>query len=163
MRDMADGIMVSRRWKMRAILIVLAVVVFSIPFIYQGCRIQEGQLQATPTSTKWVVTPDGGVLTMTIVVENKAGCNASLTSLEFRIYRLLYEDNSTEDVDLLDTQPLLLSIGPGTQVEINYAFAQAFTQKPKAVMARITLLLEDGSSIEVFDGLIETAAIQAPT
>lgn len=154
--------MVSARTRTRIILIALAILVLSIPFIYPGCRIEREQLRISVTSTKWVVGPEGGVLTMNMTIENNAKCDVNLESLQFRIYRLLYPDNSTEDVDLVDTQGVphgVATISAGGKFAMNYAFAQPFSVGPRAVLAKITVILADGSSLEVFDGEIDTTAM----
>jgi len=154
--------MVSPKTRTRMILVTLAILVLSIPFIYPpGCRIEREQMQISVTSTKWIVGPEGGVLTMRIAIENKGGCDVNLQSLRVRIYRLIYGDNTTEDVDLVETQGVpqgVATISAGGRFEMNYGFAQPFSVGPRAVLAKITVILEDGSSLEVFDGEINTTA-----
>jgi len=152
--------MVSRRMSIRIALILLAIVVLSIPFFYRGCQIREEQLQMTVESAKWVVGPDGGILTMKLIIDNKADCDADLRSIKFSLYRLINFDNTTQEVDIMEEQSVFQTVGAGGKLEMNYAFGQAFVgEAPRAVVARITLVLEGGSSLEVFDGEIQTTSM----
>jgi LEA14-like dessication related protein len=154
--------MVSRKTKIRIALVAFAIFVLSIPFFYTGCRIETGQLQASVASTKWVGTPEGSSLTMKITMENKAACDAAVKSLQFRIYRLIYSDNTTEEVDVQDTEALGLTVPARGTAEIGYVFNETFSEMPRVIRAEITLYLEDGSSLRVFDGEIETTSVQIP-
>lgn len=152
--------MVSRNTRIKIILIALAMLVLLIPFMYPTCRVEKDQLHVSISSTKWIMSPQGGVLTMKIGIENGAGCDASVESLQFRIYRLIYLDNSTEDVDLPDAQVIHATIPTGGMIETNFAFNQTFTVGPRTVLAKITVILGDGSSLEVFDGPIDTTTAE---
>jgi hypothetical protein len=148
--------MMSRSTKIKTGLIVMAIVVLLIPFLYPTCPIGKEQLLVSIPSTKWIVGPEGGILTMKISIKNSAECNASVESLQFTMYRLIYSDNTTEDVDLSDTQVIHTVIPAGGETVINFAFAQPFRVGPRSILAKIALILEDGSSLDVFDGPIET-------
>ena len=148
--------MVSRSIRIKIMLTVLALLVLFIPFLYSTCRIEKEQLHISIASTKWIVGPEGGILIMNMTIENGAACDANVESLQFRIYRLIYSDNITEDVDLPDTQVIHTAIPAGGKAVTNYAFDQSFTVGPRVVLAKITVILEDGSSLEVFDGPIDT-------
>ena len=110
-------------------LVVLAILVLFTPFLYSNfrMRIEKQQLHVSVTSPRWVVTPEGGILTVKIVVENNAGCDANIESFQFRMYRVVHVDNTTEDVDLQDTQVIHITIPAGGNVTVNYAFDQPFT------------------------------------
>jgi len=152
--------MVSRSTRIKIVLVVLAVLVLLIPFLYPTCRVEKEQLHISISSTKWIVGPEGGILTMKIDIENGAGCDASVESLQFRMYRLIYPDNNTEEVDLLDEQVVHTTIPAGGKIETNFAFGQPFTVGPRTVLAKITIILGDGSSLEVFDGPIDTTTAE---
>ena len=152
--------MVSRSTRIKIVLVVLAMLVLLIPFLYPTCRVEKEQLHISISSTKWIVGPGGGILTMKIGIENGAGCDASVESLQFRMYRLIYPDNTTEDVDLLDAQEIHTTIPAGGNVVTNFAFVQPFAVGPRIVLAKITIIFEDGSSLEVFDGPIDTTAAE---
>jgi hypothetical protein len=153
--------MVSRSTRIKITLVVLAILVLLIPFLYSTCRIEKEQLHTSIASTKWIVGPDGGILTMKITIENSAGCDANVESLQFRIHKLVYPDNTTEDVDLSDTQEIHTTIPAGGKLSTNFAFGQPFIVGPRTVLAKITIILEDGSSLEVFDGPIETTTAES--
>jgi len=156
--------MVSRSIRIKIVLIVLAILVLLTPFLYPTCRIEKEQLHVSISSTMWVANPEGGILTMKITIENSAGCDAKAESLQFRIYRLIYPDNTTEDVDLSDTQVIHNTIPAGGNFTMNFAFGQPFTvEAPQTVLAKITIILEDGSSLEAFDGPINTMMAQEPS
>jgi len=148
--------MVSRSTRIRIVLIALAILVLLIPFLYPTCRVEKEQLHVSIHSTNWIVGPEGGILTMKIDIENSAGCDASAESIQFRMYRLIYTDNTTEDVDLMDEQVIHTTIPAGGKIETNFAFGQPFTVGPRTVLAKIIVILGDGSSLEVFDGPIDT-------
>jgi len=155
--------MVSRSTRIRILLIVLAIVVLFIPFLYQTCRIEKEQLHASVASPRWIVGPEGGILTLKITIENSAGCDADIESLQFRMYRLIHPDNTTEDVDLQDTQVIHTTIPAGGNATTNFAFGHPFRVGPRAVLVKITIILQDGSSLEVFDGPIDTTIGQQPS
>jgi len=156
--------MVSRSTRIRILLIVLAVLVLSVPFLYPTSRIQKEQLHVGVASTQWIAGPGGAILTMKITMKNDAAYDANIESLQFRIYRLIYPDNTTQDVDLNDTQVIHTTIPAGGNVTVNYAFEQPFTVgPPRAVLAKITLVFQDGSSVEVFDGPIDTTPREQPS
>jgi hypothetical protein len=156
--------MVSRSAGIKIILIALAVLVVFIPFLYPTCRIQKEQLHVSITSPQWIPTPEGAILTLKMKIENNAGCNASIESMQFSMYRLIRPDNTTEDVDLQDTQVIHTTIPSGGNVTVNYAFDYPFTGLgPRIVLAKITLILGDGSSLEAFDGAIDTTGAQQPS
>ena len=148
--------MVFRSSRIKILLIVLAVLVLFIPFLYPTCRIDSQQLHMSVAFTRWVVGPEGGILTMNITIENSAGCDANVKSLQFTIYRLIYSDNTTEDVSLNDAQLIGTTIPAGGNFTTNFAFEQAFSVGPRSVLMRITVILQDGSSLEVFDGPVDT-------
>jgi len=154
--------MVSRSTRIKIALIVLAILVLLIPFIYPTCRVEKEQLHISISSTKWILGPEGGILTMSISIENAAGCDASVESLQFEIYRLIYPDNTTEDVNLVDTQAIHTTIPAAGNVTTNFAFGQPFTAGPRTVLAKIAVTLGDGSSLEVFDGAIDTTTAEQP-
>jgi hypothetical protein len=154
--------MVSRSTRIKIALIVLAILVLLIPFIYPTCRVEKEQLHISISSTKWILGPEGGILTMRISIENAAGCDASVESLQFEIYRLIYPDNTTEDVNLVDTQAIHTTIPAAGNVTTNFAFSQPFTVGPQTVLAKIAVTLGDGSSLEVFDGAIDTTTAEQP-
>jgi hypothetical protein len=147
--------------RIKIVLIVLAILVVLAPFLYPTCRIEKEQLHVGISSIRWIVGPEGGILTMKISIKNSAGCDANVESLQFRIYKLIYADNTTEDVDLLDAQVIHTTIPAGGNVTTNYAFSQPFSAGPRDVLAKITIILGDGSSLEVFDGQIETVETPA--
>jgi len=147
--------MVSRNTRIKIILIALAILVLLTPFLYPTCRIEKEQIRVSISSIKWIVGPEGGILTMKISINNTAACDANVESLQFRIRGVIYS-NTSEDVDLSDTQVIHTTIPAGGNVTVNYAFDMAFTAGPRAVLAKITIILQDGSSLEVFDGRIET-------
>ena len=155
--------MVSRSSRIKIALIVLAVLVLLIPFLYPTCRVEKEQLHISIASPKWIVGPEGGILTMKITIENGAGCDVNVGSLQLRMYRLIYPDNTTEDVDLLDSQDIHATIPTGGNVVTNFAFVQPFLVGPRIVLAKITIIFEDGSSLEVFDGPIDTTAGEQPS
>ena len=155
--------MVSRSTRIKILLIVLAIVVLFIPFLYQTCRIEKEQLHTSVTSPRWIVGPEGGILTVKITIENSAGCDANIESLQFRMYRLIHPDNTTEDVDLQDTQVIHTTIPAGGNATTNFAFEQPFRVGPRAVLVKITIIFQDGSSLEVFDGPIDTTTRQQPS
>jgi len=152
--------MASRSTRIKIVLIVLAILVLLIPFIYPTCHIEKEQLHISISSTQWIIGPQGGILAMKIGIENGAGCDASVESLQFRMYRLIYPDNTTEDVDLIDAQVIHTTVPAGGNVTANFAFDQPFTVGPRTIMAKITVILGDGSSLEVFDGPIDTATAE---
>jgi len=154
--------MVSRSTRIKIVLIVLAILVLLIPFIYPTCRVEKEQLHISISSTKWIISPEGGILTMKIAIENSAGCDASVESLQFEVYKLIYPDNTTQDVNLLDTQAIHTTIPAGGNVTTNFAFSQPFTAGPRTVLAKIAVTLGDGSSLEVFDGAIDTMTAEEP-
>jgi hypothetical protein len=140
-------------------LVVLAILVLFIPFLYPTCRIGKEQLHISIDHVQWVPDPRGGILTMRISIENRAGCDANAESLQFKIYRLIYSDNTTQDLDVSDTQEIHATIPAGGTVVTNFAFGQPFNAGPRTVLAKITIF-EDGSSLEVFDGPIETTTAE---
>ena len=152
--------MVSRNTIIKIVLVSLAVLVVLMPFILPTCRISKEQVHVSITSTKWIVGPEGGILTMNMTIENSAGCDANVESLQFRIYRLIYSNNTTENVDLVDAQVIHATIPAAGRLVMNAGFGQPFTIGPRAVMAKITFVFADGSSLEVFDGLIDTTGQQ---
>jgi hypothetical protein len=156
--------MVSRSSRIKILLIVLAVLVLFIPFLYplSTCRIEKQQLHMSVAFTRWIVGPEGGILTMKITIENSAGCDANVESLQFTMYRLIYPDNTTEDVSLNDTQLIGTTIPAGGNFTTNFAFEQPFSVGPRSVLMKITVILQDGSSLEVFDGPIDTTVQQKP-
>jgi hypothetical protein len=149
--------MSSRSTRIRLLLIVLATVVLFIPFLYPTCQVGNEELQTSVSSPQWIGSPEGAILTMKITVENIAGCDAKIESLQFRMYRLIYFDNSTEEVDLLDGQVVHTTIPAGGKFEVNFAFGQPFNVHPRIVLVKIAVVLQDGTSLEVFDGPIDTA------
>jgi len=151
--------MLSRNTRIKIMLIVLAILVLFMPFLYPTCRV-EGQLHVSIAWTKWIVGPEGGILIVNMTINNDAGCDAMVESLQFRIYRLVYPDNSTEDVDMLDTQTIHTVVPAGGMVVTKFAFDHPFTVGPRTVLTKITIILEDGSSLEVFDGPIETTTAE---
>jgi len=153
--------MVSQSTKIKIVLISLAVLVALTPFIYPACRISKEQVHVGITSTKWIIGPEGGILTMNMTIENSAKCDANIESLQVRTYRVVHADNTTENVDLQDTQVIHMTILAGGNATLNYGFDQPFTGvKPQIVLAKMTFILGDGSSLEVFDGPIQIAAQQ---
>jgi len=150
--------MVSRSTRIKIFLIVMAMLVLLVPFLYQTCQIGKEQLRTSVTSPMWVVGPEGGVLTTKVTIENNAGCDANIESLEFRMYKLIYADNTTEEVDMQDKQVIHTTIPAGGNATINFAFGQPFRVGPRIIMVKITVVLQDGSSLEVFDGPIDTTA-----
>jgi hypothetical protein len=154
--------MPSRSTRIKIALIAIAVMVLLAPFLYPTCRIAKEQLHVGISSIKWIVGPEGGILTMKISIKNDATCDANVESLQFRMYKLFYPDNTTQDVNLLDAQAIHTTIPAGGNITTNYAFAQPFSEGPRAVLAKITIILGDGSSLEVFDGLVETVETPAP-
>jgi hypothetical protein len=151
--------MASRSARVKIVLIVMAIAVLLIPFLYPTCQIGKEQLHVSISSTEWIVGPEGGILTMKIGIKNSAKCSASVESLQFTMYRLIYSDNTTEDVNLSDTQVIHTGIPAGGEVVTNFAFAQPFRVGPRTVVAKIALILEDGSTLDVFDGPIETTTL----
>jgi hypothetical protein len=131
--------------------------------MYPTCRVEKEQLHVSISSTNWIVGPEGGILTMKIAIENSAGCDATVESLQFAIYRLIYPDNTTQDVNLLDTEVIHTTIPAGGNVTTNFAFGQPFTAGPRTVLAKIAVTLGDGSSLEVFDGAIDTTTANSPS
>jgi hypothetical protein len=154
--------MVSRSSKIKILLIILAVLVLFAPFLYSTCRIESQQLHVSVASIRWIVGPEGGILTMKITIENSARCDANVQSLQFTMYRLINPDNTTQDVSLNDTQLIGTTIPAGGNFTVNFAFDQPFTVGPRSVLMRITVILQDGSSLEVFDGPIDTTVHQKP-
>jgi len=156
--------MVSRSIRIKIALIVLAVLVLFTPFLYPSftCRIEKEQLHTSVGSPRWIVGPEGGILTMKITIQNAARCDANIESLQFTMYRLINPDNTTEDVSLNDTQAVHTTIPAGGNFTVNFAFEQPFKVGPRAVLVKIAIILQDGSSLEVFDGAIDTTAEQKP-
>jgi hypothetical protein len=155
--------MVSRSVKIKIALIVLAVLVLFTPFLYPAfsCRIEKEQLRTSVGSPLLIAGPSGAILTMKITIQNAAGCDANIELLQFTMYRLIY-NNTTEDVSLNDTQAVHTTIPAGGNFTVNFAFDQPFREGPRAVLVRIAIILQDGSSLEVFDGAINTTAGQKP-
>jgi hypothetical protein len=155
--------MTSRSTKIKISLIVLAILVLFIPFLYPTCRVDKEQLHTSVSSPQWMGSPEGGILTMKIAIENDAGCDAQIESLQFRMYRVVYPDNATEEVDILDGEVVHTTIPAGGNFTMNFAFSQPFSLRPRSILAKITVVLQDGASLEVFDGPIESPpAEQAP-
>jgi hypothetical protein len=152
--------MVSRSVRIKILLVTLAILVLLMPFLLPPtCQIGKGQLHTSVTSPRWIVGPEGGILTIKITIENNAGCDANVETLQFTIYRLIY-GNTTEDVDLNDAQVIHTTIPAGGNATVNFAFEQPFSEGPRAVLVRITIILQDSSSLEVFDGAIDTTVRQ---
>ena len=158
--------MVSRGTTIKLLLIVLAVLILFTPFLYPTCRIEKEQLHTSVTSPEWIGNPEGGVLTMKITIDNSAACDASIESLQLVIYRLIFPDNTTQDVDMQETQSVHTTVPAGGNVTVNIAaewpFEPGAVPRPLAVQAKIAVIFQDGSSLEVFDRLIDTTPDNNP-
>jgi hypothetical protein len=148
--------MVSRSTRIKIIFVMLAIFVLFVPFLYPTCQIRKEQLHMSISSTQWIVRPEGGILIVNMTVQNDAPCDANVESVQFRTYRLIFPDNTTQDVDLLDAQAVHATIPAGGKIVTNFAFDHAFSVGPRTVLTKVSIILADGSSLEVFDGPIDT-------